>query len=456
MARFFLLLAGACLSSAEDAGPASAPSRRLPVLPSKWSYRPQDRCKKRGKTFANVCGPHDWSKLNPVCGEVGTQSPIDAPLSKAEKSPHKVTDLKVSSPVPSWRNGLGKCNKAEFHVNAHTNQVLIARTCPDSFALSWLGKEFKMLQYHWHSPSEHTLDGKFYDVEAHHVFVAKDGQILVIGVFMNAKKGLEEECNAPGTYSAECARAEFFKKVQSNMPEALSRRLGSDEAIDDYGNPVLPSIKFNPDPITQFIPPMESHFYTYMGSLTTPDCSDGVVWILNPTPVTIFESSLTDYRDGIADFPEPANQLHQGSNNRPIQPLGDRKFYIVGEVPAGVLPPAPSAPAAVADAGSVDDDEDDDDEDDTPAATPAPTTTQYDPNADLYGFHTMAAIPFGSSGFYLRAFSVLAIVSCLLVSCILLAKGRKLSNTQRAMGSQQARDITGIDGDHGVCFEMDA
>ena len=47
------------------------------------------------------------------------------------------------------------------------------------------GKEeegFNPLQVHWHTPSEHTINGKHYDAEAHVVHADKDGKLAVVGI----------------------------------------------------------------------------------------------------------------------------------------------------------------------------------------------------------------------------------------------------------------------------------
>merc|ERR1712098_413216 len=61
------------------------------------------------------------------------------------------------------------------------------------------------------------------------------------------------------------------------------------------------------DPYLDFIPPLKTHFFMYIGSITTPPCTTDVVWILHPTSVSIFSSSLDCYRQEISMYPK--NQL---------------------------------------------------------------------------------------------------------------------------------------------------
>jgi carbonic anhydrase len=273
-----------------------------------------------------MCGPNDWSKVDSRCGQQGTQSPIDAIFSTA-------TRLADASTADLTMAGLMSCSQADFLVNRHTTEVEIEYTCPSAFVVSWKGKTFELLGYHYHSPSEHTVDGKHYPMEVHHVHRADDGQYLVLAVFIDADANLAEDCEGVNLPSDQCSRAHFFENILKNMPKPPYTGPGAEET----------GVTFEADPYTQFIPPMDKHFYYYNGSFTTPGCATDVVWILNPTPVKIFESSLLVYRQMINMVPN--NQLavkanftvysggqsalgsqffwntSLGVNNRPIQPL---------------------------------------------------------------------------------------------------------------------------------------
>merc|ERR1712072_395769 len=85
---------------------------------------------------------------------------------------------------------------------------------------------------------------------------------------------------------------------------------------------------------------MDKSYYTWTGSLTTPPCTTGIVWILGKTPGQISQEQLDDFRDGIAEVknnqevfkpgyvPPGVNPAtwnpSDGLDNRPLQPLGDR------------------------------------------------------------------------------------------------------------------------------------
>ncbi len=52
------------------------------------------------------------------------------------------------------------------------------------------GKHYEPIQMHYHAPSEHTIDGKLYDLELHIVHKNDAGDMLsVIGIFFDMEKG---------------------------------------------------------------------------------------------------------------------------------------------------------------------------------------------------------------------------------------------------------------------------
>lgn len=158
--------------------------------------------------------------------------------------------------------------------NGHTIQVNME---PGS-TLSLDGKTYTLAQFHFHTPSEHYLDGAPYPMEAHFVHKAEDGSLAVIGVMM--KLGAHNPViegiwqNAPTT---EGAKATDMVQVTA-----------SDLMPEDRG------------------------YYSYEGSLTTPPCSEGVRWIVLKNPIELSEKQLGAFQ---ALFPV---------NARPVQPLGER------------------------------------------------------------------------------------------------------------------------------------
>jgi carbonic anhydrase len=143
--------------------------------------------------------------------------------------------------------------------------------------------DYKFLQFHWHAPSEHELNGQKFPMEMHLVHrVNGTGPILVVGVFIKAGKENSE-----------------LAKVFSHLPDETDER----RAV----------ARFN---LTKLLPHgLES--YRYNGSLTTPDAGgvfqEGVRWIVLAEPVEMSQQQI----DAFARlFPE--------GNSREVQPLNGR------------------------------------------------------------------------------------------------------------------------------------
>ena len=54
-------------------------------------------------------------------------------------------------------------------------------------------KLYEFLQFHFHTPSEHSVNGHHYDSEIHFVHNISNTEYLVIGIFLDVKQGKEEE-----------------------------------------------------------------------------------------------------------------------------------------------------------------------------------------------------------------------------------------------------------------------
>jgi len=207
--------------------------------------------------------PDNWSTLKPeyqVCANGKNQSPID--IQKAVKS-KTLKDIQFNYKDTN----LGVLN------NGHTIQVNYA---PGSFAVIG-GKKYNLLQFHFHSPSEHTLSGKPYPLEMHLVHKGADG-LAVVGVFF--KDGKENP---------------FLKDIWANMPS-------------EHNKPKATSVKIN---ALKALPAKKGYFH-YSGSLTTPPCSEGVNWNVLSTPVEASGSQVKSFLDLIK------------ANARPVQPLNGR------------------------------------------------------------------------------------------------------------------------------------
>jgi carbonic anhydrase len=135
------------------------------------------------------------------------------------------------------------------------------------------------VQYHFHSPSEHTVKGQHHPMEMHLVHKSADNKLAVIGVFIDE-----------GAHNA------AFDPIWSNLPDTKGEEVHVENVMVDV-NQLLPAS-------------MES--YRYDGSLTTPPCSEGVKWIVMTTPIQMSAEQINAFRAIIS------------GNNRPVQPLNSR------------------------------------------------------------------------------------------------------------------------------------
>ncbi|MBC6314429.1 carbonic anhydrase [Listeria grandensis] len=140
------------------------------------------------------------------------------------------------------------------------------------------GRKFELKQFHFHAKSEHTVDGKYYPIEAHFVNQSQAGRLAVVGVLFKEGKA------NPGFQAV----LEHIKKGKES-PSAESVNVAS----------MLPSNK---------------SYYHYLGSLTTPPLTENVEWYVMATPVEVSKQQI-----------ETFNKYYDG-NNRKVQPLNDREI----------------------------------------------------------------------------------------------------------------------------------
>jgi len=197
-------------------------------------------------SYEGATGPAKWGDLDAadkVCAIGAQQSPIDivAPI-KSQLPPLKI----------NWAKG------ADTIVNnGHTIQLNFA----EGSTLAVGDAKYKLLQVHFHRPSEHMIGGKSYPMEAHFVHRADSGALAVVGVLMSTGKA-----NAA------------FAKVVSTMPEK-------------DGMPVKADAGCNPNAML----PKKLGYYRYPGSLTTPPCAETVEWLLLTTPITVAEGDVAGF-----------------------------------------------------------------------------------------------------------------------------------------------------------------
>lgn len=251
--------APAAAPAAEPAAPRPAPAKKAPAKAKPvahhhphWSYQGAD-------------GPDNWGKLHPsygLCDSGKTQSPIDIRGSIGVDLP----DLKLSY-APSRFSVLN---------NGHTLEVNYA----GGGTLSFAGKTYQLLQFHFHRPAEERIEGKSFEMVAHLVHKDAQGALAVVAVLMTV--GAENP---------------FIQALWNHIPLVSGQAMasGPDIAAD----------------LSAFLP-KERQLFNYMGSLTTPPCSEGVQWFVFKEPVEVSPEQLRTFARLYAN------------NARPIQPTHDR------------------------------------------------------------------------------------------------------------------------------------
>jgi carbonic anhydrase len=223
-------------------------------------------------------GPASWGKLDAEyakCGDGASQSPIDFSTTATAAAP----DVTMSY-SPQELRIVHHEHKADLVNTGHSIQV----NFPGADTLVIGGTAYTLVQFHFHSPSEHTVNGKHYPLEMHFVHKSADNKLAVVGVFVE-----------------EGQRHPVFDPVLKNLPKEKGKEVHFE------------NVSVNVDDLL----PRNRSTYRYEGSLTTPPCSEGVSWIVFTTPVEFSPEQIGAFR-GVLN-----------GNNRPTQPLNARQ---VGKV----------------------------------------------------------------------------------------------------------------------------
>lgn len=171
----------------------------------------------------------------------------------------------------------------------NTGHVVETPYVPGSFLLVGLDR-YELLQFHFHAPSEHTVNGQAADMELHLVHRDVLGNLAVVGVMLKV--------GAPPNRLLDdiIAASPLTEGTQAIEGRTISARN------------VLPG---------------STSFYTYTGSLTTPPCTEGVRWFVLKNPVLVSQGTVDRLHQIIGLFP---GYEGYGNNNRPTRPLNGRSI----------------------------------------------------------------------------------------------------------------------------------
>ena len=211
-------------------------------------------------------GPEQWARVQPefkVCAIGKRQSPV-----------HIEESGTLQGPAEPLQFDYRPTGGSVVH-NGHTIQVDLE---PGN-TLGVRGSTFDLLQFHFHHPSEERVNHRSFAMVAHLVHRNHEGQLAVVAVLLD-----------PG------AANELVHKVWTHMPLDSGDRVRLPAGLIDLRE----------------LLPADQRYYQFMGSLTTPPCTEGVLWNVLKTPATVSREQLRLFSQ---IFP---------NNARPVQALNGR------------------------------------------------------------------------------------------------------------------------------------
>ena len=214
-------------------------------------------------------GPQAWAKLKPdfnVCAIGKRQSPIPIEDNTTLAGPAEPIEFNYT---PS---------NATVVNNGHTIQVDVQ----GDNSILVRGSTYRLAQFHFHTPSEEQVNGKRFAMVAHLVHKNDAGQLAVVAVLMDLG-----ELNP------------LIDKVWTYMPLDKGDKVNMPRDMLDL-NQLLPG---------------DQRYFQFMGSLTTPPCTEGVLWMVMKEPVKI---SKSQHRLFSQLYPNNARPL-QAVNGRPVR-----------------------------------------------------------------------------------------------------------------------------------------
>jgi len=217
--------------------------------------------------------PFVWGEIAPafaLCADGLAQSPIDV-----------ITTGAVHKSLPSLSPEYGPVD-LEVVNNGHTIETTVGG---DGASLTVGERTYRLIQLHWHTPSEHWLDGERFPMELHFVHADGDDR-LVLGALIREGRANPE-----------------LDKLWATLP----REPGDRTEVHGFD-------------LSKLLPASLSS-YRYSGSLTTPPCDEDIQWVLLAEPIELSAEQIATFQElflGTERFPT--------GNARPLQPRNDRQI----------------------------------------------------------------------------------------------------------------------------------
>ena len=220
-------------------------------------------------SYEGATGPGSWGELDQqyaACVNGSEQSPINIELSEAETN-KTIEEVNIQY-EPTTFSVINNGHTIQANTASVTNKIILDET------------EYQLVQFHFHTPSEHQFNGQPYEMELHLVHQNESGELAVLGVMIQ-----EGNMN------------EYLQPVWAALQEEIT------EEDISLSEPVQ----------LQTLLPKDPTFLHYNGSLTTPPCTEEVEWIILEQPIELSQEQIQVFQQ---IFPD---------NHRPIQPLNERE-----------------------------------------------------------------------------------------------------------------------------------
>lgn len=206
--------------------------------------------------YGGEAGPEHWAELSAdyhTCGDGGRQSPIDVDIAKFTQDA-VVFDYDAIA-IDLLNNGRTLQQAGETGCNVTLdNQV------------------YQLWQFHFHTPSEHTYRGVHYPMELHLVHRHPiTHALVVVGIWI--KSG---------------AKQPELDILSQYLPQQPGDRVKAAEQV-------------NPANLL----PVNHRVVRYIGSLTTPPCSEGITWLVMTTPIEASEQQIETFHQLLGDNARP-------------------------------------------------------------------------------------------------------------------------------------------------------
>ena len=206
------------------AAAAVAVAAAAPKISNHWDYEGE-------------FGPENWGKINPAwsqCGAGKRQSPID------------IRDgMKLNLDEIDFNYRYSDYTEVD---NGKTVQVNVGR---GNF-MTIGNQSYELVQFHFHRPSEEKINGKGTEMVIHLEHRGPGGKLAIVAVLLERGKANDA-----------------IQTVWNNIPLEKNQQVASSEPLDPLE-----------------LLPERREYYTYMGSQTTPPCTENVLWLVMKQPMT--------------------------------------------------------------------------------------------------------------------------------------------------------------------------